>query len=177
MKTEPFTFQAEPTPPQYRPSPESEDLDSAHDTAPFDSAQFLAWFMLKAAMGKPYEVRSSGFYIVQAPNDDWCVPLGKAVRDVYLGGKPGGRKRRMIGSGRPNLHPIELSSKADPRQAKTVTDEVHSVLMNNETAIVIAGSPTVIPAALRQASDGIFVTVSPVDSASLRDVGVNLCRI
>lgn len=141
---------------------EPEMSDPSEDYKPLDCARFLAWFMVNAAMGRSRKPLLPGIYIFQAPNDDWRSAIGKATRDIHLTSKPGGgSKRRAASSGRPALRIVDLPANADLHKIEQAVSEVQSILERDETAIVVASNPKVIPKALRRASDKIFVVPLP----------------
>ena len=143
------------------PEPQVEGFDATEETPPFDCGCFVAGHMLRAAMGKGSKPLPLGLYLVQAPSDDWCPALRQAALDVYLGGKRRGRKRRMIGSGLPQLLVFELLATADRRQAVQLSADAQEAMALGRTVIVIAGSLATVPAALQQASDRIVRVPAP----------------
>ena len=147
--------------PEQAPALGPEASDEAEEAPPFDSARFLAWHMLTVALRKSAKSLSPGLYILQAPDDAWIPAIKQAMRDIYLGGQPRGRKPRLVGSGRPPLHLIDLPSKASAQQTEAVMNEVQTILETNETALIIAGSEAIVPVALRRTNDGMFVVPAP----------------
>src|SRR5271165_1004044 len=141
---------------EFQFEPQVEDFDATEETPPFDCGHFVAGHMLRATMGKAGKPLPLGLYLVQAPSDDWCPALKQAVLDVYLGGQRRGRKRRMIGSGLPQLLVFELLSTADRRQAEQLNADAQEALALGRTVIVIASNLATVPAALQQASDRII---------------------
>lgn len=172
----PFEFQ----PDAEAELPATEALHGQHaereeEIPPFDPVRCIAMRMLSAAMGKPGQSFAVGLHIVVAPNDDWRPAIVDIAHDVHFGGRPGERRPRMVGSGRPALQALELSPKAEARQVADTISNVEQALSENKAVVLITGSAACVPRALQAAADQILVAPPPCQewlAALVREAGL-----
>ncbi|HQT46949.1 MAG TPA: AAA family ATPase [Acidocella sp.] len=137
------------------------------ETAPgFDSAKFLAALMLRQALGKPDTPAPgkrlpAGFYIVQAPSEDWATELQDAAVNVLRGGDPPPpTRRRQARDSAAALCLFLFSDATDLKQAQKMAADIQTELALGQVVVLITATLASLPLALQRASDRI-ITVPP----------------
>ncbi len=128
---------------------------------PFDPVRFIATHMLQAALAKPGQPFAVGFHIVVVPSDDWLTAIREVARNVHLGGAPRGRKRRMVGSARPELHALELPASADAQLGEAAVRNVQQLLSQEQAVLLIVSRLATVPHMLQVAADQILHVSAP----------------